>query len=186
LQNIAPTYARMIGTNPPQGSMGRAMTEALVRTSKRPRVILTIVMDGGGRSLYEAWPDAWPIIKGLAARGVEYVDAKATQLEIATAVSHTAIGTGGYPFTTRIVGNEIYDPARNQVVTSFPDFSPEFVKAPTLADEYGVTGTHKPVVIGTRLLSRRLGAGGGTRDVRGTDADRPLRFRAPNDGPAGR
>ena len=154
LQNIAPTYAHMIGTSPPKGSMGRVMAEALVPTSKRPKVILTIVMDGGGRSLYEAWPDAWPVIKGLAARGVEYTDAKVTQLETATAVSHVAIGTGGYPFTTRIVGNEIYDPARNQVITSFPDFSPEFIKAPTLADEYGVSANHRPVVIGTSFQDR--------------------------------
>ena len=154
LQNIAPTYARMIGTSPPKGSMGRVMAEALVPTSKRPKVILTVVMDGGGRSLYEAWPDAWPVIKGLAARGVEYMDAKVTQLETATAVSHVAIGTGGYPFTTRIVGNEIYDPATKQVTQSFPDFSPEFIKAPTLADEYGVSANHKPVVIGTSFQDR--------------------------------
>ena len=154
LQNIAPTYARLIGTNPPKGSMGRVMLEALVPTSKRPKVILTIVMDGGGRSLYEAWPDAWPVIKGLAVRGVEYTDAKVTQLETATAVSHVAIGTGGYPITTRIVGNEIYDPAKNQVTQSFPDFSPEFIKAPTLADEYGVSANPKPVVIGTSFQDR--------------------------------
>ena len=154
LQNIAPTYARLIGTSPPKGSMGRVMTEALVPTSKRPKVILTIVMDGGGRSLYEAWPDAWPVIKGLAARGVEYTDAKVTQLETATAVSHVAIGTGGYPITTRIVGNEIYDPATRQVTQSFPDFSAEFIKAPTLADEYGVSANHKPVVIGTSFQDR--------------------------------
>jgi hypothetical protein len=154
LQNIAPTYARMIGTSPPKGSMGRVMAEALVPASKRPKVILTIVMDGGGRSLYEAWPDAWPVIRGLAARGAEYMDAKVTQLETATAVSHVAIGTGGYPFTTRIVGNEIYDPATKQVTQSFPDFSPEFIKAPTLADEYGVSANHKPVVIGTSFQDR--------------------------------
>jgi predicted AlkP superfamily pyrophosphatase or phosphodiesterase len=154
LQNIAPTYARLIGTNPPRGSMGRVMSEALVPTTKRPRVILTIVMDGGGRSLYEAWPDAWPVIKGLAARGVEYTDAKVTQLETATAVSHVAIGTGGYPITTRIVGNEIYDPATKQVTQSFPDFSAEFIKAPSLADEYGVSAGHRPVVIGTSFQDR--------------------------------
>ena len=111
-------------------------------------------MDGGGRSLYDTWPDAWPVIKGLAARGVEYTDAKVTQLETATAVSHVAIGTGGYPLTTRIVGNEIYDPAKKQVTQSFPDFSPEFIMAPTLADEYGVTAGHKPVVIGTSFQDR--------------------------------
>ena len=154
LQNIAPTYARLIGTTPPRGSMGRVMSEALVPTTKRPRVILTIVMDGGGRSLYEAWPDAWPVIKGLAARGVEYTDAKVTQLETATAVSHVAIGTGGYPITTRIVGNEIYDPATKQVTQSFPDFSAEFIKAPSLADEYGVSAGHRPVVIGTSFQDR--------------------------------
>jgi predicted AlkP superfamily pyrophosphatase or phosphodiesterase len=154
LQNIAPTYARLIGTSPPKGSMGRVMTEALVPTSKRPKVILTVVMDGGGRSLYDAWPEAWPVIKGLSARGVEYTDAKVTQLETATAVSHVAIGTGGYPITTRIVGNEIYDPDRNQVTTSFPDFSPRFIKAPTLADEYGVKAGEKAVVIGTSSQER--------------------------------
>jgi predicted AlkP superfamily pyrophosphatase or phosphodiesterase len=154
LQNVAPTYARLIGTNAPKGSMGRVMTEALVPTSKKPKVIFTIVMDGGGRSLYDAWPDAWPVIKGLAARGVEYMDAKVTQLETATAVSHVAIGTGGYPLTTRIVGNEIYDPAKKQVTQSFPDYSPQFIMAPTLADEYGVSAGHKPVVIGTSFQDR--------------------------------
>jgi predicted AlkP superfamily pyrophosphatase or phosphodiesterase len=134
--------------------MGRVMTEALVPTAKRPKVILTIVMDGGGRALYEAWPDAWPQIKGLAARGAEYLDAKVTQLETATAVSHVALGTGGYPITTRIVGNEIYDPATKQVAQSFPDFSAEFIKAPTLADEYSVRAGHKPVVIGTSFQDR--------------------------------
>ena len=154
LQNVAPTYARLIGTNAPKGSMGRAMTEALIPTSKKPKVILTIVMDGGGRSLYEAWPDAWPVIKSLAARGVEYTDAKVTQLETATAVSHVAIGTGGYPITTRIVGNEIYDPAKKQVTQSFPDYSPGFIMAPTLADEYGVSADHRAVVIGTSFQDR--------------------------------
>jgi predicted AlkP superfamily pyrophosphatase or phosphodiesterase len=154
LQNVAPTYARLIGTNAPKGSMGRVMAEALLPTSKKPKIILTIVMDGGGRSLYDAWPDAWPVIKGLAARGVEYTDAKVTQLETATAVSHVAIGTGGYPITTRIVGNEIYDPAKKQVTQSFPDYSPEFIMAPTLADEYGVSAGHKPVVIGTSFQDR--------------------------------
>ena len=154
LQNVAPTYAHLIGTNAPRGSMGRVMTEALIPTSKKPKVILTIVMDGGGRSLYDAWPDAWPIIKSLAARGVEYTDAKVTQLETATAVSHVAIGTGGYPITTRIVGNEIYDPAKKEVTQSFPDYSPEFIMAPTLADEYGVTADHRAVVIGTSFQDR--------------------------------
>ena len=153
LQNIAPTYARLIGTNPPKGSMGRVMTEALVPTSKRPKVILTIVMDGaGGRSTRHGRRPG-PSSRA-SRRGVEYTDAKVTQLETATAVSHVAIGTGGYPFTTRIVGNEIYDPATKQVVQSFPDFSAEFIKAPTLADEYGVSSQHKAVVIGTSAQDR--------------------------------
>jgi predicted AlkP superfamily pyrophosphatase or phosphodiesterase len=154
LQNVAPTYAHLIGARAPRGSMGRVMTEALVPASKKPKVILTIVMDGGGRSFYDTWPEAWPVIKDLAARGVEYVDAKVTQLETATAVSHVAIGTGGYPLTTRIVGNEIYDPAQGKVTQSFPDYSPQFIMAPTLADEYGVSAGHRPVIIGTSFQDR--------------------------------
>ncbi len=123
------------------------MTEALVGSAKRPRVIFTVVMDGGGLTLYRTWPDAWPSIAALAAWGVEYTDAKVTQLETATAPSHAAIGTGGYPFTTRIVGNDIYDPKENRVTGSFSDFSSRFVVAPTLADEYGVSSGHRAVVI---------------------------------------
>ena len=108
------------------------MAEALVPTSKRLKVILTIVLDGGGRSLYEAWPDAWPVIKDLAARAVDYTDAKVTQLETATALPR-------------------------RVTQSFPDYSPEFIMAPTLADEYGVSAGHKPVVIGTFPGPRRDG-----------------------------
>ena len=51
-------------------------------------------------------------------------------------------------------GNEIYDPAKKQVTQSFPDYSPEFIMAPTLADEYGVSAGHKPVVIGTSFQDR--------------------------------
>ena len=104
-------------------------------------------------SLHEAWPEPWPVIKGLAARGVEYIGAKVAQLDTATAVFHVAIGTGGYPVKTRIAGNEIYDPAKSRVTDSFPDFSPEFIKAPTLADEYSAGVRHKPVVIGRASLS---------------------------------
>jgi hypothetical protein len=147
LQNIAPTYAQLIGTEPPKGSMGRVMSEALVSSAKHPRAILTIVMDGGGLSLYRAWPDAWPVIAGLAARGVEYMDAKVTQLETATGPSQAAIGTGGYPFTTRIVGNDVLDPTQNRVTGSFDGFSPKLMSAPTLADEYGVKTGHRAVVI---------------------------------------
>ena len=63
------------------------------------------------------------------------------------------IGTGGYPVKTRIAGNEIYDPAKSRVTDSFPDFSPEFIKAPTLAEEDGIGVRHMPVVIGRASLS---------------------------------
>src|SRR5260370_34212602 len=108
------------------------MTEAIIPPSKKPRVILTVVMDGGGRSLYDAWPDAWPVIKSLAARGVEYTDAKVTQLETATPVSHIAIGTGGYPITPRILGTEMYAPAKTRDTQSVPGDSTEFIISPTL------------------------------------------------------
>jgi len=148
LQNIAPTYAQLIGTEPPKGSMGKSMTEVLVKSAQRPMVILTVVIDGGGRALFRTWPDAWPNIKGLAARGVEYLDAKVTQLETATAPSHAAIGTGGSPFTTRLLGNDIYDLSNRRVVGAFADFTAEFIRTSTLADEYSVKTSHRGVVIG--------------------------------------
>lgn len=107
LQNIAPTYAKLLGIGPPRGSMGRVMSEALVNNSNRPRVIFTVIIDGAGRSVYRTWPDALAHDQRLAARGVEYLDAKVTQIETATNPSHTSVGTGGYPFTHHIVGNVI-------------------------------------------------------------------------------
>lgn len=79
--------------------------------------------------------------------------AKVAQLDTATAVSLVVIGTGGHPVKTRIAGNEIYDSAKSRVTYSFPDFSPEFIKVPTLAEEDGVGVRHMPVVIGRASLS---------------------------------
>ena len=119
-----------------------------------PGLLQDSVNDADARPwLHEAWPEPWPVIKGLAARGVEYIGAKVAQLDTATAVSLVVIGTGGYPVKRQIAGNEIYDPAKNRVTDSFPDFSPEFIKAPTLAEEDGVGVRHMPVVIGRASLS---------------------------------
>src|SRR5207245_10165779 len=85
---------------------------------------------------------------------VGYMYAKVTHPEPATAVAHGAKRTGRYRLTTRIAGNAIYDPAKKQVTQSFPDYSPQFIMAPTLADEYGVSAGHKPVVIGTSFQDR--------------------------------
>jgi hypothetical protein len=153
LQNLAPTYARLIGTDPPRGSSGRVMTEALVDAPRRPKVILTVVIDAGGRELFRTWSGSWPTIASLAARGAEYSDAKVTNLETATGPSHAAVGTGAYPLATRIVSNEIFDPTRRKVIPAFGASSPRLLAAPTLADSYGTASGHRAVVISSSLSS---------------------------------
>ena len=61
LADLAPTLAELLDTHAPPGVQGRAVSEALLPEEERrgrPKLIVTLVWDGGGWNVLHQWPDA--------------------------------------------------------------------------------------------------------------------------------
>jgi hypothetical protein len=97
LADVAPTIARFLGTALPPAE-GRALPAVAPSTEDSPpKLILTIVWDGGGWNVLERWPEAWPNLASLAAAGVSYEQAIVGSSPSVTPAVHTTLGTGAYP-----------------------------------------------------------------------------------------
>ena len=99
LADVAPTLAHLMGTELPTAE-GKSLKAATPKQAQAaPRVIVTIVWDGGGRNALEQWPDAWPNLASLERAGVSYVNAVVGSSPSVTPAVHTTLGTGTYPRT---------------------------------------------------------------------------------------
>jgi Type I phosphodiesterase / nucleotide pyrophosphatase len=135
--DIAPTLAELIGTQMPEGRPGKVLDEVLLppeQRAGRPRLILTIVWDGGGWNVLNEYPDAWPNYRSLMNRGAAIRNATVGSSPSITPSIHTNIGTGAWPDQHGIVSIPLRD--GNKVVDSFSGKSAKYIKLPTLADLY--------------------------------------------------
>jgi hypothetical protein len=95
LADVAPTFARLM--HMPFHRSGRPVTDVLEKTSRVPRVIVAIVIDGGGWNVLHHWPDAWPGLAGLIQRGASVQDAVVGSSPSITPAVHTTLSTGHFP-----------------------------------------------------------------------------------------
>ncbi|MGH3119393.1 MAG: alkaline phosphatase family protein, partial [Gaiellales bacterium] len=136
LADIAPTFAELLEV-PPPNDIGRPIHDVLVPADERPgrpALIVTVVWDGGGDNVLNAWPDAWPELANLIAKGSAVTNATVGSSPSITPAVHATIGTGAFPKQHGIVG--IVQGLGDTTTDSFPDGSPEFMELPTLADTY--------------------------------------------------
>jgi hypothetical protein len=139
LADLAPTLAELLGTTPPTGTVGRPLKEILVPPSARPappRLIVTVVWDGGGWNVLEAWPQSWPTLARLIEGGVNIADATVGSSPSVTPAVHATVGTGVYPKQHGITGIEMRIEDEGVGIGAFRRRSPQFLLAPTLADVY--------------------------------------------------
>lgn len=133
--DLAPTMAELLGTPWPAGRAGTAITEALLPEEERtepPRVILTVVWDGGGWNVLDTWPNAWPFTKKIMAAGTSVANAIVGSSPSVTPAIHTTIGTGTFPKQHGIVDIPVRD--GSEVVGSYDQTTPKYLEVPTLAD----------------------------------------------------
>ena len=172
LADIAPTLAEILGTPWPEDRAGSALTEVLLPEEQRrtPKVIVTVVWDGGGTNVLEQWPGSWPELTKLMEEGTSVLDAIVGASPSNTPVAHTNIGTGTFPDQHGIVDIRIRR-GRN-TVDSFVNKPGRFVEVSTIADVYdlevdneaeiGLFGYH-PWHIG--MLGHGGRTNGGDRDL---------------------
>jgi hypothetical protein len=64
-----------------------------------PKVIVTVVYDGGGWNVLEQWPESWPFLRQVMEGGLVYRNATIGSAPAVTSAIHANIGTGVYPST---------------------------------------------------------------------------------------
>ena len=135
--DMAPTYAELLGTPFPKDRAGRSLSSALVPAAERPtppKLILTVVWDGGGMSALKAHPDSWPVLRKLTEKGTFFEGADTGSSPTITPAIHANIGTGTFPDQhgmpdIGIVENGVFG-------GSVADRSPAALKIKTFADIY--------------------------------------------------
>jgi Type I phosphodiesterase / nucleotide pyrophosphatase len=135
LADLAPTTARLMGFDGFEPADGVPLP-GTGSSPLRPRVIVTLVIDGGGWNVLGRWPDAWPNLKRLMAEGSTYRNAITGSFPAVTAAAHATIGTGAFPRTHGITGHNV---RRGGPVKAWGDpgrVDPSFLLVPTLADHW--------------------------------------------------
>jgi predicted AlkP superfamily pyrophosphatase or phosphodiesterase len=104
LTDVAPTYARLLGLRGFEAD-GKALDDISATDATPPRVIMTVVLDGGGWNVLRRHPDSWPAIAELSAEGTAYVNATIGSAPSLTGPIHSNLGTGRYPVTHGVPTN---------------------------------------------------------------------------------
>lgn len=172
LADIAPTYAKLLKTPFPGGRPGQPLNKVLVPESDRPgrpALILTIVWDGAGLNVLDAWPKAWPNLASLMGKGTNVTNATVGSSPSITPAIHTTIGTGTFPEQHGIVSIPQRDGA--YIVEAFEDDAPTYLEVPTLADLYDRREKNRPRIGMFSQESWQLGMIGHGAGAPGGDAD---------------
>lgn len=135
LADIAPTTARLLKTPFPT-AVGHAIPEVVdaIKQDRLPKLILTVVLDGGGNDLLDTWPADYPNLSRMMRTGVSIEDALVGLSPSSTPQAHTTIGTGAFPKQHGITGASMR--VGSQMKGAFGDLSADKVRLPTLADIY--------------------------------------------------
>jgi len=167
LADLAPTSAFLMGSGfeAPDGGV----LPHLRRPAEPPKVIVTLVIDGGGWNVLDAWPDAWPNLRRLMREGMSYRNAFMGSFPNVTASAHATIGTGAFPRTHGVPGHHVrYGDAVTPAWGGAGEVDPAYLLVPTLADVWAEETGGRAWIgeLGYQVWHvGMIGAGGGGRPV---------------------
>ena len=166
IADVAATYADILDFEFAAPD-GRPLMEAIGPAAARPKLIFTLVWDGGGRNVLKRYPKAWPNLKRLMRQGAWFENATVGSSPSVTPAIHTSLGTGAFPRSHGIVDLRFRSgggpPKSSKRIES--------LLLPTLADEYDVANGNVPVIgmVGAEGTLGMIGHGssweGGDKDV---------------------
>ncbi len=135
LADLAPTTADLVGFGDwPADREGRGLP-GLRTTGKKPKVVVTFVIDGGGWNVLNHWSEDWPNLKRLMRDGAGYRNAIVGSFPAVTACAHATIGTGVFPRDHGVTGHNIRTPQGVRKTYDTPGAAqPGDILMPTLAD----------------------------------------------------
>ena len=136
--DVAPTIAGLLKGRLGE-SEGRPLSEVIGSEAESverpaPKLILTIVWDGGGWNTLDLWDESWPNLQRMMDDGVAFTEATVGSNPSVTPAVHSTLGTGVFPDTHGVTGVPVRD-ERGEVVDSFLNGeSSRFLQVPTLAE----------------------------------------------------
>ena len=133
LADVAPTVAELLEIDLPETD-GVVLPE-VAGGRGHPRVVVTVVWDGGGRNGLEQWPNAWPNLRQMMDDGVAY-DARVGSSPSVTPAVHTTLGTGVFPDTHGITDVPMRDETGTVVDPFLDGQTGRYIEIPTLAERW--------------------------------------------------
>jgi predicted AlkP superfamily pyrophosphatase or phosphodiesterase len=172
ITGLAPTYAKLLHMSDFKAASGPLPGAVDGTRAAPPRVIFTVVIDGGGWNTLQEHPDAWPAIASLARMGTTYVNATIGSAPSITGALHPTFGTGWYPRDHGIPGNQMRAPDGSNVDTWLQNADPRYLRLPTLSELWDESTGNRSVVATVSYEGWHLGMighgaqrDGGDRDV---------------------
>lgn len=167
---LAPTFGELLGFHLP-GAAEAPLSEALVPSDERPeppRLVVTVVWDGGGRIVLRTWPKAWPNLKAMIEKGARYARATVGSSPSVTPAVHATIGTGVFPDEHGLTDQTIRINGR---ITTPWAAGPSRLERPTLADVFDAATGNAAQVGAVATEPGHLGMIGHGSSAEGGDAD---------------
>ncbi|HEY7875338.1 MAG TPA: alkaline phosphatase family protein [Actinomycetota bacterium] len=170
--DMAPTFARLLDYDDFPDRDGRALDEALLPEEERagtPRLIFTLVWDGGGWNGLEEWPDAWPNLSDLIEKSASFTNANVGSSPSITPSIHATIGTGDFPRSHGL--SDVRMRVNGKMVDATEGDSPRYLRVQTLGDLWDQANDNVPEVGVFARDGWHLGMIGHGADVNGGDKD---------------
>jgi predicted AlkP superfamily pyrophosphatase or phosphodiesterase len=145
MADVAPTIARVIGFDGFEAPDGSPLTTGLPVTRPAPRLVVTVVWDGGGWNTLREHPRSWPFLKSLIERGVSFENMTIGSTPSVTPPIHTTLGTGAFP-RRHGIPNVKMTTADDRYINPMELNSPEYIRSPSLGDVYDVARDNEPIV----------------------------------------
>ena len=154
LADVAPTLANIMHFDWPD-RIGTSLDEILTGNPARPRLVVEVVMDGGGWNDLRHWPDRWPNLSRLMGEGTTIENAIVGSSPSITPSVHTTLATGAYPRLHEVTGITVRQDdgslagafSTEARLTNADSTRPDSSLAiPTLADLWDVANGNVPLV----------------------------------------
>jgi predicted AlkP superfamily pyrophosphatase or phosphodiesterase len=174
---LAPTYAKLMGLRGFHAD-GEALSTGLagyttkdVRKPAPPKVIFTLIIDGGGWNALQMHSESLPNFNALRKSSVTYTNATIGSAPSITGALHSTFGTGSYPRDHGIPGNQMRNEDDEVVDTWLDNEDPRYLKLPTISDVWDKANDNKPVVAAVAYEGWHLGMLGHGSLEEGGDKD---------------
>ncbi len=169
MADLAPTTAALIDFEAWPPRAGHVLEESLLDAST-PRLVITLLWDGGGWNVLGQHADSYPFLKRLMRRSAVFEDMEIGSSPSVTPPIHATLSTGTFPKDHGIPGLRIRT-ADGEYLDPFIGLDPANIELPTLADLYDrerddepVAGMLAAVNWHLAMIGQGAGLGGADRD----------------------